>query len=290
MLGQDLCPRLVRAGFEVIGMDVAAPEPFRLDITQPEEVRRFFETFIPDLAINCAAYTAVDKAESEVEQAFAVNHQGAAQLAEACRRLGSFLVHLSTDYVFDGEAKQPYGEEAPAHPINVYGLSKWQGEEAIRARLPRHLIVRTAWLFGVHGHNFVKTILRLAREREELRVVNDQFGCPTWTGDLADALVTLTRHIQAERTAINWDTYHFCGGGQTTWHGFAQAIVEEGRRWEPLRAACVLPISTYPTPARRPHSSVLDCRKIKAFFNITPQPWRQGLVAMLTKLYGERKH
>jgi dTDP-4-dehydrorhamnose reductase len=145
----------------------------------------------PDLVINCAAYTAVDRAENESDQAFAVNRDGAAHLARACNTLRVPLIHISTDYVFDGQADRPYREDDATRPLGVYGLSKWQGEEAVRRHLTEHLIVRTAWLFGVHGHNFVKTILRLAREREELSVVADQHGCPTWTGDLAEALVTM---------------------------------------------------------------------------------------------------
>jgi dTDP-4-dehydrorhamnose reductase len=286
MLGQDLVPRLGRAGFEVVGLDVRAPGQSHLDITRSEKVRLQLPNFKPDLVINCAAYTAVDKAELEPEMAYAVNRDGTGHLAEACGILGIPLMHLSTDYVFDGSLTRPYREDDSPNPLNVYGLSKWQGEEAIRSRLAEHLIVRTSWLYGVKGPNFVKTILSLAQEKDELKVVADQFGCPTWTGDLAQALVGMTRRIHNGNN-IRWGTYHFCGAGQTTWYEFARAIVEEGRRRKTLRVARVLPISTreYPALAPRPPWSVLDCKKIISAFGISPPPWEQGLGAMLTELF-----
>jgi dTDP-4-dehydrorhamnose reductase len=282
MLGQDLRPRLARAGFEVVGLDKN-----QLDITRWESVLRSFESILPDLAINCAAYTEVDRAESNLEIALAVNRDGARHLARICRRLGIPLIHLSTDYVFDGNSEQPYREDDTADPINFYGLSKWQGEEAIRKELPSHLIVRTSWLYGAHGHNFVKTILKLAREKEEIRVVADQSGCPTWTGDLAEAIISMAGRVQEYSNDINWGTYHFCGAGRTTWYGFAEAIVDEGRRRETLRAIRILPVSSsdYPTAARRPRWSVLDCQKVGLNFNITPRPWQQGLIGMIAELF-----
>jgi len=287
MLGQDLIPRLEKAGFEAIGLDLLGSGSSRLDITQPEAVLSLLKTLSPELVINCAAYTAVDRAESEPEAAMAVNRDGAAHLADSCGVLGIPLVHLSTDYVFDGRLDRPYREDDPAQPLNVYGLSKWQGEEAVRARLPAHLIVRTSWLYGVHGHNFVKTILRKAMAGEELRVVTDQFGSPTWTGDLADALVIMAQRVQREGPAVNWGTYHFCGGGYTTWHGFAQAIVDEAHGLGKVGAIRVSPVSTteYRGPARRPPWSVLDCHQAAAVFNLTPRPWRQGLRDMLGELF-----
>lgn len=282
MLGQDLMARLERPGFAVIGLDL--PE---LDITGSAEVFTRLNTIKPNLVINCAAYTAVDKAESEPDKAFAVNRDGSAYLADACSRLGIPLLHLSTDYVFDGKAKQPYREDAPTNPLSVYGQSKFDGEEAVRSRLTEHLIVRTAWLYGVHGHNFVKTILRLAREREELKVVSDQYGCPTWTGDLAEALVAMAGQIHENQKLIQWGTYHFCGGAPTTWYEFAQAIVKQGRLRENMRAVRVLPIPTsnYPTPAQRPRWSVLECNKIQRDFHIRQRPWKEALEAMFGELY-----
>jgi dTDP-4-dehydrorhamnose reductase len=281
MLGRDLLQSLEESGFAPLGWDLE-----HIDITQPSDVRTKLQEASTDLVINCAAYTAVDRAESEAELTFSVNRDGAANLAEVCAVRGIPLIHMSTDYVFDGEADQPYREDDPTNPIGVYSLSKWQGEEAVRQRLAEHLIVRTAWLYGVHGHNFVKTILRLAREREELRVVADQRGCPTWTVDLAGALVTLVRRVLTDRTAVPWGTYHFCGGGQASWHEFATAIVALGRRNENLQVHRVVPIATaeYPVPARRPPWSVLDCGKIAAAFGIVPRPWQKGLEDMMGQL------
>jgi len=197
------------------------------------------------------------------------------------------LIHISTDYVFDGTARSPYPETAQANPLSVYGKSKWEGEERVRSRLKEHIIIRTAWLYGVHGHNFVKTIIRLAREREELRVVADQYGCPTWTGDLADALVRVANAAMAPEKKDIWGTYHFCGAGVTTWHGFAEAIVGNAAGRELLRTARVVPITTmeYPTAAHRPAWSVLDCHEMGRVFGITPPAWQLGLDKMMEELY-----
>lgn len=284
MLGQDVLRRLEDGGFSVTGF--SRPE---LDITKSKQVESCLTALGPDLVINCAAYTAVDRAESEQDVAFAVNRHGSAYLADACTNLRIPLIHLSTDYVFDGRAERPYLEDDPASPLGVYGLSKWQGEEAIRSRLAEHLIVRTAWLFGAHGHNFVKTILGLARKQEELRVVADQHGCPTWTGDLAQALVTMAVRIRENRLRVQWGTYHFCAAGRTTWHGFSQAIVEEASKSkrETLCTVRIVPVSStdYPTAAKRPRWSVLHCNKVGEVFQIFPRPWQEGLTAMLDELY-----
>jgi len=281
MLGRELEPRLEQAGFAVLG-----PARASLDITLREEVLTALDRHRPGLVINCAAYTRVDQAESEAELAFAVNREGARHLAEACRGLGIPLVHLSTDYVFDGRSPQPYREEDPARPLNVYGLSKWEGEEMVRRELPRHLIVRTSWLYGAHGRNFVKTILRLGRQQEEIRVVADQTGCPTWAGDLAAALTSMAERIQEAPGGVSWGTYHFCGAGHTTWYGLAQEILARQRLQESWRALRLVPITTaeYPTAARRPGWTVLDCRKVTATFGITPPPWQQGVAAVLAEL------
>lgn len=287
MLGQDLIPQLRQDGFQVIGLDVAASEPFSLDITQPENMLNSLKKLRPDLIMNCAGYTAVDRAESEPDKAFAVNRDGSANLAKICKLFNIPLVHLSTDYVFDGESSRPYQEDDLANPLNVYGLSKWQGEEAIRTYCQQYIVLRISWLFGLHGSNFVKIILRLAREKAELRVVADQVGCPTWTGHVANALMTIIRKIERAPHTIEWGTYHFCGKNQTSWYGFAQSIVEEGRRYERLLAARVIPISTaeFPTPARRPQWSVFSCQKIGLAFRVNPRPWQQGLQTMLSDYY-----
>jgi dTDP-4-dehydrorhamnose reductase len=281
MLGRDLVRSLELSEFTPMGWDLD-----HIDITRLASVRTKLQEASADVVINCAAYTAVDRAESEADLAFAVNRDGAAYLAEVCAAQQTPLIHISTDYVFDGEADRPYREDDPANPIGVYALSKWQGEQAVRERLAEHLIVRTAWLYGVYGDNFVKTILRLAREREELRVVADQRGCPTWAGDLAGALVSLIRRVVTDRVTVPWGTYHYCGAGETTWHGFATAIIALGRRSENLQVHRVAPITTadYPVPARRPPWSVLDCSKIAASFGITPRPWQIGLEDMMRQL------
>jgi len=282
MLGQDLMSRLVQTEHTGFGLDIP-----QIDITSQRELATIVKDLAPGLIINCAAYTAVDKAESEADLAFSVNRDGAANLADVCMNQSIALVHISTDYVFDGNSRQPYKESDPASPIGIYGRSKWEGEEAVRAHLREHLIVRTAWLFGARGHNFVKTILRLGREREDIKVVADQFGCPTWTGDLADALVRIVRLIADGKTPIQWGTYHFCGKGQTTWYGFAEAIIAEGRQRETVKVRRVVPITTseYPTPAARPAWSVLDCAKMEQNFGIIPRSWQRGLAEMINELY-----
>jgi dTDP-4-dehydrorhamnose reductase len=281
MLGRDLVARLKNTPYEVIAGSRA-----EIDINRPEDLHSYLQSVLPDVVINCAAYTAVDKAESEHEKAFAVNRDGAANLAEACREHRIPLLHVSTDYVFDGTGDHPYREDDPVNPMGVYGKSKLLGEEAIRSTYDKHLIVRTSWLFGAHGNNFVKTILRLARERGELRVVADQRGCPTWTGHLAEALIEMVRQIMARGEKAPWGVYHYCGSDETTWHAFAEAIVEEGRRREDLKVTRILPISTaeYPTPARRPAMSILDCTKIKLNFGIIPTAWRSGLSEVMKEI------
>ena len=285
MLGQDLMIRLKQSRHVAIGLDI--PD---IDITKEQEVLSSCGNLAPELIINCAAYTAVDKAETESDSAFSVNRDGAANLANASKSLGIPLIHISTDYVFDGKSRRPYREDDPANPLGAYGQSKWEGEQAVRSILASHLIIRTAWLYGVNGHNFVKTILRLAAEKEEIRVVADQFGCPTWTGDLADGLITIVNQIAANTGQISWGTYHFCGKGEATWHDFAQAIVDEGKQREHFKVNKIIPITTsdYPTPAARPAWSVLDCRKMEENFQVVPIDWRQGLARMMTELYASQ--
>jgi dTDP-4-dehydrorhamnose reductase len=239
----------------------------------------------PDLAINLAAYTAVDQAEREPARAFAVNSAGAANVAAACAIIGVPLIHLSTDYVFDGTKRAPYREDDPVNPLGVYGRSKEEGEGAVREALSRHIILRTSWVYGVRGANFVKTMLRLAAERPTLSVVADQTGCPTAARDIAAALVALAGALQREEEA--WGTYHFADAGPITWHGFAEAIIERAAPFLARRPR-VQPISTadYPTPARRPANSVLDCGKIEHVFGITPPSWRDGLQAVIGEILG----
>ncbi len=283
MLGADLVEALEEAGLKAVTL--ARPG---LDITRPETVRSALDRVAsPCLVINCAAYTAVDKAESEPDAAYAANGDGPAHLADACRKLQIPLLHISTDYVFDGTSRSPYKEEDPVNPINVYGLSKLQGEGAVRSGLSEHIIVRTSWLYGLRGRNFVKTILKLAGEREELRVVCDQHGCPTWSVDLARCLVRISQAVLSAPESVHWGTYHFCGKGATTWYEFAAAILTEARRIRPDNLARLTPVSTsdFPTPAARPVYSVLDCSKMEANFGLVPPAWQQSLACFLELFY-----
>ncbi len=260
-----------------------------LDITDTEAVLQVVQETQPAMIVNAAAYTAVDKAEDEPALAFRVNRDGAGNLAQAAGETGIPLVHLSTDYVFDGTSPRPYLETDLVAPIGVYGHSKWEGEEAVRQRLHHHLIIRVSWVFGVHGNNFVKTMLRLAREQDALRVVADQRGGPTYAGHIAALVLDLYRQIVNQATT-SWGTYHFCGSPITTWHAFAEAIVRTGRQKGILdRPVTVHPITTadYPTRARRPANSALDCRKIEAYFGPHPKAWQTGLEDMLERFAKE---
>src|SRR6516225_804619 len=254
-----------------------------IDITNGAAVSAVLAREAPDLVINLAAYTAVDRAESEPEAAWAVNCAGAAHIAAACDESATPLIHLSTDYVFDGRNTEPYREEDAVGPLGVYGRSKEAGERAVRAALERHVILRTAWVFGAYGANFVKTMLRLAAERPLLRVVADQRGCPTAAADIAAALMVIAEHI--ERGEAKWGTYHFVGADATSWHSFAEAIFDLAAPQLAARPQ-VEPITTdqYPTPARRPMNSVLDCRKIEEAFGVPPPPWRVALASVIREV------
>lgn len=277
-VGWELTRRAPLLGHETLAWDQA-----ELDITDAAAVDRALNASGADVVINAAAYTAVDKAEQEPALAFAVNRDGPAHLAAACARLNIPLLHISTDYVYDGAKASPYIEEDPTMPLGVYGASKLAGDDAISRLLRRHLILRVSWVFGVHGHNFVKTILRLAREREELRVVADQRGCPTFAGDIAETLLELAGRIAEIDANEAWGAYHYCGEPATTWHGFASAIVEQARTREALLVKTITAITTadYPTPAARPANSTLDSSRLTARFGIHPRPWREGLKAVL---------
>lgn len=269
-----------RAGIGAVALDRAG-----LDITRREETLATVARLKPRIVINAAAYTAVDKAETESEAAFAANRDGAAHLAEACRELGIPLLHLSTDYVFDGTKASAYLETDAANPQGVYARSKWEGEQRIREALPEHLILRVSWVFGAHGNNFVKTILRLARERPELRIVADQHGCPTSADAIAEALLFLAD--RAGSHPLPWGTYHYTGIPATTWHGFAMAIAENARAMGLIDKVPVIhPITTreYPLPAPRPANSLLDCSGTEQQLGLKRQDWRDGLRDVLRTL------
>lgn len=279
-LGWELCREARERGWPFQGFDL--PE---IDITDPENIRHHLSGIDSGVVVNAAAYTAVDKAESEKDAAFAVNALGAGLVAAACNENGLPLVHISTDYVFSGEKATDYLETDPVSPLGVYGESKAAGEDAVRKAWDRHVIVRTAWLYGVNGHNFVKTMLRLGKENETLRVVADQVGSPTDARDLAGAILTACQKMKATDSP-HWGTYHYCGAGSTSWHGFAEAIFRFSRDRFPLKVRRVeaIPTTAYPTPARRPARSVLDCSRFEAAFGIVRRPWADSLRDMLNRL------
>jgi dTDP-4-dehydrorhamnose reductase len=281
-VGQELVARGGKAGFDVLALARGD-----LDIVDGNAVARAIATSAPDAVINAAAYTAVDRAESEPEIAHAINAAGAGHIARACAEVGIPVLHISTDYVFDGRGTRPYREDDPIAPQSVYGASKAAGEEATRKATAQHVILRTSWVFGAQGNNFVKTMLRLASERDALSVVNDQQGCPSAAGDIADVLLTLAGRALHNRDSFPWGTYHFCNHGVTSWHGFASAILREAARRGahsiPVRG---IPTTDYPTPARRPAWSVLDCSKLEQTFGITPRPWEKALGEVLDVLVG----
>lgn len=278
-VGWEVRRRGAGRGCRIIGLDHAG-----LDITDREAVLRAVKKNAPDMVINGAAYTAVDRAEEEPDLAFAVNRDGPAWLADACAARHIPLIHLSTDYVFDGRADRPYRETAPVGPLGVYAQSKAAGEEEVRARLREHLIVRTSWVYGSHGRNFAKTMLRLGQEQETLRVVNDQRGCPTFAGDLAGALLTMAEKIKASRTDC-WGTYHCCGATAVTWHEFATLIFALAGKKHPVKVKNILPISSAAYAARppRPHYSVLDCGKLERTFGIRLPELSDSLAAFLAE-------
>lgn len=277
-VGRELCRLRWPAGYRIAACDHAT-----LDIAERDQVAAAIAREKPGLVINAAAYTAVDRAESEAAAAWAANCTGPANLAAACREAGVPLIHLSTDYVFDGEKTGAYREDDPVAPLGVYGASKEAGERAVRAALPQHVIVRTAWVYSAHGRNFVTTMLRLAGERPVLRVVADQCGSPTSAADLAAALSAIAVRLAAGNAA--WGTYHFANAGRVSWHGFAEAIFELAASWRgpPPRVEAIA-TADYPTPARRPKNSLLDCRRIRRTFGVAPRPWRAALAEVVGEL------
>lgn len=283
-LGRELVRQAAARGWQAVTMGRAD-----LDITMAADVEKRLCAVVPDVVINAAAYAQVDRAESDEKAAFAVNAQGPAHLARACRLVDRPLIHVSTDYVFDGGKRTAYLETDPIAPLGVYGRSKAAGEAAVTAGLHRHIIVRTAWLYGVDGTNFVKTMLEAGRRHATLRVVADQWGCPTSAADLASALLDIAVALKEGSVPDPWGIYHFCGRGRTTWHGFAEKIFElAGQRME-LAVTQVAPITTdqWPTPTKRPAWSVLDCGKIARCFGIVPRPWELGLKEVLERLLGK---
>lgn len=257
-----------------------------LDITDKKSVTDYFLQHNPDICINAAAYTAVDKAEEDTETAFAVNRDGAENLAIACRDQDIPLLHISTDYVFDGSQFLPYSELDQPNPASVYGQSKWEGDQSVLRTHQKHIILRVAWVFAANGHNFVKTMLRLGAERDQLGIVSDQRGGPTWAGDIAATLLEIVDQYCIGED-IDWGVYNFIGQPAASWFDFASAIFEKAVELGLLKQAPALnaiATSDYPTPAKRPMNSVLDCSKILENFGIEQPDWHIGLEQVLQEL------
>ena len=281
-VGRELRRSLLPLGELVVATRDGADADASADFDVPEDVAALVARIAPDVVVNAAAYTAVDKAESDQAAAFRANAEAPGAIARACAANDALLVHYSTDYVFDGTARRPYRTDDATAPLGVYGKSKLAGEDAIRASGARHAILRTAWVYAAHGRNFLLTMLRLAAERDELRVVADQIGAPTPAGWIADATAQLL-----QRGVPTSGTWHLVAGGETSWHGFASAIVEQAHAAGLIaRAPRVLPIATsdYPTPARRPAYSVLDTASLERDFGIVPPHWREGLRRTLAQM------
>jgi dTDP-4-dehydrorhamnose reductase len=262
-----------------------------VDILRPETVEKALAEFSPDIVINPAAYTAVDRAESVPELAFAINGDGAGNVAKAANQLGVPIIHLSTDYVFDGKKDRPYIETDAVGPQGVYGRSKLAGERAVATKNDRHIILRTSWVYAPFGTNFVRTMLRLAADRDRLRVVNDQIGCPSYAPDIADAIVTIARQIGAR----GWQDHfsgitHLAGPDEVTWCDFARKIfrISTQRGGRDVAIDAIL-TSDYPTPAARPANSRLCCERLASVFDIRPPQLNRSLEKCLDRLLGEQQ-
>lgn len=242
MLGQDLCPILEDSGYEVVETDIDV-----MNITDAKSVKLVLEKEKPDVVIHCAAYTNVDKAEEDLKTAELINVTGTENVAEVCGKLGITMVYISTDYVFDGEKDEPYEPDDRTNPLNNYGITKFEGEEAVRSLCDKYIVARTSWLYGHHGKNFVETMLNLAKTHKELKVVDDQIGCPTWTVDLSNALVELIENEEC-------GTFHVCGSGCTSWYGFAKEIFKIANVNVDLKPCTT---AEFPRPAKRPEFSVM---------------------------------
>jgi dTDP-4-dehydrorhamnose reductase len=261
------------------------------DFADPEMVARVAgEAGKADLIVNAAAYTAVDRAESEKDLAFRVNAQSVGALARAAAERDIPLIHVSTDYVFDGRADRPYREDDATAPLNVYGQSKAAGEDAIRAVHPGHVILRTSWVYGARGANFVNTMLRLGAERDMLRIVDDQTGSPTAAGRIAQVIYAMAARLAGGEDKEMFGTFHYTDSPSTTWRKFAEAIFALAGDWAGTRAQVVpIPSSDYPTPAKRPLYSVLDCGKIASVYGITQQDWHDNLAKTLQTIRDQRE-
>ena len=272
-----------RAGDAATGFDRAS-----VDISDAVAVRQAVGTYYPLAIVNAAGYTAVDQAETDIDAALRTNRDGAAVLAEAASSANVPVVQISTDYVFDGAKRTPYREDDPVAPLNVYGRSKEAGERQVRSICAQHLILRTSWVFSPYGTNFVRTMLRLGAERSEIRIVDDQTGCPTAAADLAGAILAVLAKA-AEPGFAAWGTYHYRGGDILTWHGFAKLIFEQAARYgQPVPRLVPIETAAFPSKATRPAYSVLSTEKIARTFGISPRPLRDSLRECLAELLIQR--
>jgi len=285
-VGWELQRALAPLG-ELVALDFDSPGPLSADFSKPESLAATVRAVAPDIIVNSAAHTAVDKAESEPDLARALNATAPGVLAREAAATGAWLMHYSTDYVFDGSGSTPWAETSPTGPLSVYGATKLEGEDAIRASGCRHLIFRTSWVYAARGGNFAKTMLKLAKERDALTVIDDQVGSPTG----ADLLADLTAH--ALRAALVRPelagTYHAVAQGETSWHGYARHVIEFARAaGQPIKVAAdavrAVPTSAFPTPARRPGNSRMDTRKLRDSFGVVLPSWQTGVERMLTEV------
>lgn len=285
-VGWELQRSLAPLG-EVVALDFDSPAPWVADFSKPETLAATVRAVAPDIIVNAAAHTAVDKAESEVDFAHALNAGSPAVLAREAAALGAWLMHYSTDYVFDGSGSAPWREDSPTGPLSVYGRTKLEGEDAIRASGCRHLILRTSWVYAARGGNFAKTMLRLAKERDSLTVIDDQVGSPTGADLLADLTAHALRTVQVRPELAG--TYHAVASGETSWHGYARHVIEFARAaGQPIRVAAdavrAVPTSAFPTPARRPANSRMDTGKLRSSFGFALPTWQAGVERMLTEV------
>jgi len=283
-VGWELQRALAPVG-TVVALDRGGADGLHGDLEDLDGIDRTVRSLAPDVIVNAAAYTAVDKAETDVERAQRINAEAPGVLARAAATVGALLVHYSTDYVFDGSGDTPWRENAPTAPLAVYGRSKLAGEEAIRAAGCRHLILRTSWVYAARGGNFARTMLRLAAERERLTVIADQLGAPTGAELIADVSAHALRAEHADRSLGG--TYHLAAGGETSWHGYASFVIEQARKLgATLKAGEIAPIGTrdYPTAAARPLNSRLDTSRLRERFGLALPDWRDGVARMLREI------
>ena len=286
-VGWELQRSLAPLG-EVLALDRHSSE-YCGDLSQPEQLAQTVLRFKPDFIVNAAAHTAVDKAESEPELAYDLNVRAPAALAHAAAQTGAWLVHYSTDYVFDGAGAHARAEDATTHPLNVYGQTKREGELAIEASGCKHLIFRTSWVYAARGGNFAKTMLRLAQERDRMTVINDQHGAPTGADLIADVTALVMQRVRSETDGHLGGVYHLAASGETTWHGYARHVIAQAKQirpdlaWQVSELAAV-PTSEFATPATRPLNSRLATHKLQQTFRLVLPPWQLGVDRMLTEI------